>query len=331
MPEPLDALRTELLVRGDDHLSAHHFKRDRARDRIDWLLGGPLDVAWGSLAIGSVAVDRCVLRNRRLHSLLGGRRLRTRGSVGPRPSHVAVRCRRTWLRGRTPLALEDPWPIELDAGIRLFDPANGVGIERRASNPDAGRRTEPVKDSRTRPAAPPFGVDDEGIFVTALVAVEPQVWQSPTSFSATPTRTCVVRRRAMTRPRAVWRAPPAASSLPSPLGASPHVLRSVSSCPWHRPHVRLARSAGCPAPRGQLAAVPIAARRRTSIPRWAPDEPFGTRSDRRSCGTSKSPTRSPDSRPPAVARYPPTPRGHTDGTVRVPYRGAPTAREPPGD
>ena len=75
------------------------------------------------------------------------------------------------------LPFQDPGPVERDVGVVLFYEADGIFIERRAPDLDAGRRPEPVKDPG--PALPFFllRVDDEGVLVAALVAREPELRQ----------------------------------------------------------------------------------------------------------------------------------------------------------
>jgi hypothetical protein len=46
-----------------------------------------------------------------------------------------------WLR------LEDLLPVEADVGIVLFDPADGIGVERGAPYLDARRRTKPIENA----------------------------------------------------------------------------------------------------------------------------------------------------------------------------------------
>ena len=60
----------------------------------------------------------------------------------------------------------------------LFDPADGVFVERRAAHLDAGRRAKPVKNALPRPPVAAAGMDKRGRFVPAFVAGEPQKWQS---------------------------------------------------------------------------------------------------------------------------------------------------------
>jgi hypothetical protein len=60
----------------------------------------------------------------------------------------------------------------------LFDPADGVFIERRAADLDAWRRAKPVQNPLPRPPVSTAGMDKRGCFVPAFVAGEPQKWQS---------------------------------------------------------------------------------------------------------------------------------------------------------
>jgi hypothetical protein len=87
------------------------------------------------------------------------------------------------------LTFENPRPVELHSRIQLFDQVDRLFVERGASDLDARRRAEPVQDSRSRLAAAAlFGVDDEGVLVTALVAVEAQIRQTLLPFLRRATR-----------------------------------------------------------------------------------------------------------------------------------------------
>ena len=60
----------------------------------------------------------------------------------------------------------------------LFDPFDGVLVERGAPDFEAGRRAEPVEYARPRSAAAAASVNEGGCFVPARVAGKPQKWQS---------------------------------------------------------------------------------------------------------------------------------------------------------
>jgi hypothetical protein len=75
------------------------------------------------------------------------------------------------------LAFENPRPVELDARIQVLDEPGRFFIERSATDLDTRRRAKPVEDPRARLPPPPFGMDDERIFVAPLVAIEAQVRQ----------------------------------------------------------------------------------------------------------------------------------------------------------
>jgi hypothetical protein len=78
---------------------------------------------------------------------------------------------------RSILPFQDPRPVEIHSGVGSFDQLDRVFIERRASDPDAGRGSKPIKDARVRLALPPVGVDDEGVFVAELIPAESQIRQ----------------------------------------------------------------------------------------------------------------------------------------------------------
>ena len=120
----------------------------------------------------------------------GGRELsravRQAESTGPRRAAGAARGRTRRRRldrlprlvGWRALALQDPRPFELDPGVQLLDEADRVLVERCPADLDSRRGPEPIKDARPRTAAPAIGIDDEGVLVTALVAIEPQIRQN---------------------------------------------------------------------------------------------------------------------------------------------------------
>jgi hypothetical protein len=83
------------------------------------------------------------------------------------------------LFNRGVLSFENAGPIEFDVGIVLLDEPDGSLVERRASDPDAGRGSEPVQDPGAGFAstAAASRVYDERVFVPALVAGKPQVRQ----------------------------------------------------------------------------------------------------------------------------------------------------------
>jgi hypothetical protein len=59
----------------------------------------------------------------------------------------------------------------------LFDQPDRVLIERRTSDLDAGRGTEPVQDTRPPFTLPLLRVDDERVLVPAFVTAEPDLRQ----------------------------------------------------------------------------------------------------------------------------------------------------------
>ena len=82
------------------------------------------------------------------------------------------------LRGWCSLPLQDPRPLEVDSGVQLLDEANGVLVERRPADLDSRRRSKPIKNARPRTPATAIGVDDEGVLVAVLVAIEPKIRQN---------------------------------------------------------------------------------------------------------------------------------------------------------
>lgn len=88
--------------------------------------------------------------------------------------------RRFWI----PLTLQNARPIELEVGVVGFDQAEGVFIEGRATDPNAGWCAEPVENPGT--ALPPSArwLDDRGVFVSALVLREPELRQDYFPFLA---------------------------------------------------------------------------------------------------------------------------------------------------
>jgi len=85
-----------------------------------------------------------------------------------------------FLIDRSVLPLENTGPIELDVGIVLLDEPDGSLVERRASDPDARGRSEPVQDARAGFAATAAAsrMHHERVLVPALVAGKPQVRQN---------------------------------------------------------------------------------------------------------------------------------------------------------
>ena len=104
---------------------------------------------------------------------------------GTRPV-AALRLRRARL-GWGVLRLQDSGPVELNVRIVLLDESNRVLVERRPSDADSGWGPKPIKDSRTRLAAPTaaaMGVDDKRVLVAAFIAAEPEVRQDYFLFCA---------------------------------------------------------------------------------------------------------------------------------------------------
>ena len=120
------------------------------------------------------------LGSTRLRERCGGPLLRNRRIAGlGRPRALASNIRRRpGFRCGCSLALQDPRPFELDPGVQLLDEANRVFVERCPAHLDSRRGPEPIEDARPRTPAPAIGIDDEGVLVTALVAIEPQIRQN---------------------------------------------------------------------------------------------------------------------------------------------------------
>jgi len=85
---------------------------------------------------------------------------------------------------RDALLLQDSGPVELDVRITLFNRSNGDLVECGPSDLDARWSAKPVENSGSRSASPAIAVDDEGVFVAAFVATEPQVRQGYFLFCA---------------------------------------------------------------------------------------------------------------------------------------------------
>jgi hypothetical protein len=107
----------------------------------------------------------------------------------------AVTLRRDF---RCPLLFQDLRPVELDLRIVLFDRLDCRFVERRPTDPYARRRSKPVEDAGSRSAFATITVDDERVFVAALVAAEPEVRQGYFLFCA---RAVLGARRAWRDPR----------------------------------------------------------------------------------------------------------------------------------
>ena len=129
------------------------------------------------------------------------------GAQGARASAAATGIVRGRRRGR--LRLENLRPVELDIRIVLFDPADGVFVERGAADLDVGRRAKPVKKALLSPPVVAAGVNERGGFVPAFVAGEPQdgkaicVWMSAVSLAGLRGRRLLAafaRRLALTLP-----------------------------------------------------------------------------------------------------------------------------------
>jgi hypothetical protein len=90
------------------------------------------------------------------------------------------------LRGRLRGALlsEDFRPVEFDVGVALLDGLDRDLVEGGASNSDARWGPKPIEDASSRSASPAIVLNDERVFVTALVAAEPQVGQDYFLFCA---------------------------------------------------------------------------------------------------------------------------------------------------
>lgn len=138
------------------------------------------------------------LRVRRAERLgrerFGGRRLRDGARLmlarfARRPPHLAVA---SWLRLRTRrgfvVSLEDLVPVEPDVRVMFLDQADGLLVERRAADAHAWRRAEPVQDAGAGARPAPGSMNDEGVFVAAFVASEPEDGQAyfPFCFWARP-------------------------------------------------------------------------------------------------------------------------------------------------
>ncbi len=80
---------------------------------------------------------------------------------------------------------QDSRPVELHVGIVLLEQTDGVLVDRRASDPDAGRRTKPIKDAVLAASFAPRIVDERCRLVPAAVAVETQMWQTLLPFLRT--------------------------------------------------------------------------------------------------------------------------------------------------
>jgi len=82
----------------------------------------------------------------------------------------------------TVLPFQDARPVEINVWVVLLDQANRVFVERRSPDADAGRRSKPVEDARSRfPATSAPGavrMHDKGVLVPAFVARKPQMRQN---------------------------------------------------------------------------------------------------------------------------------------------------------
>jgi hypothetical protein len=101
-------------------------------------------------------------------------------------------------RSRRCLALQNLRPVEIYLGVVLFDPADGLFIQRRTAHFHAGRGAEPVEQFLPRASvAAAKGMDERRCFVPALVAREPQKWQGYLCLGDRAARAdCAVRRDA---------------------------------------------------------------------------------------------------------------------------------------
>lgn len=100
-----------------------------------------------------------------------------RGLVWAALPHLASRSLRLSNLDRFSTAFQDARPIEVDLRVVLFDQPDGIFVERGAPDLHARRRTKPIKDARPRTPTPFFGMHDESVLVSTLVAAEPQIRQ----------------------------------------------------------------------------------------------------------------------------------------------------------
>jgi hypothetical protein len=74
-------------------------------------------------------------------------------------------------------SLENSCPIELDVRVVLLEQPDRVLVQRGAPDTNPRRSAEPIEDARPGFSTSPAAVDDERVFVPALVAIEAKVRQ----------------------------------------------------------------------------------------------------------------------------------------------------------
>ena len=94
------------------------------------------------------------------------------------PALVLRRARwRLFFRHHHLAQRENRRPVEVNIRMLIFDGADGIFVERRAAEHDAGRGAIPVQQPGT--IARLIGVQEEGVFESAAVAGQPEEWHGP--------------------------------------------------------------------------------------------------------------------------------------------------------